>query len=721
MTAGRAADGRYEQFQRALRFGARVLGGDVPPAWAPDGSAAVVLDYDPATAGLVLHRPLDAPLLLVPIARLADELATEPARLVSASMAWLPDGTLQVDVDDRRLFVDTGSGHSWPEPDSERALRELGRPRVVRPPLLTNRPPVRELSAPDGSWLATERDHDLWLRQAGGPEERRLTMNGRADAPWEIEFGAWSTDSRHLLALRVDNTDVPTLPVVTWTGTHEQVDTHPYPRPGDPFPRTSAHVFDVATGESMALDLGADELFWFSPAGFAQTGELLLLTSDRYNTSLTLHAVDLAAGSSRVVVAEHSSTFVYGIRLEQFESCVWPLPDGPELIWMSERDGYRQAYLYALDGTCLAQLTHGSFDVDRVLGAAPDGDVFLLAHSDMPRPYDRHICRVSADGTSFRQLTVDPGMHDGWPAPDGQHVLDTHSDLARPPRTDLLTADGDLVRTVARADSGVASLLAWTPPEEIRETALDRVTELHGVLLHPPGFDPAGRYPLVEVIYGGPQSIAHPRDYRQSANPLAFALSQLGFVVLVLDAPGTPGRGKAFQDTVFRRFGQREVAEHAAVVRRLVDERPYLDSSRVGIVGGSWGGYMVLRALCTAADVYSVGADLYGVGDLYDHMARAIEPYMGPLESNPDGYAAGDVLPLLKDLRGKLLVLHGTSDVNATLSACLKVVDALTAADKDFDLVLIPGMQHAFVGPGAAYGLRRTVSFLTDHLLPERP
>lgn len=710
-----------QRFLTALSFGAMVPGGDIAPAWSPVGSAVAVLNHDPTTAGLMLHELGGTSRLCAPMEALCEALKTEPRLLSRVAMTWLTPECLQLDLGGRRVLVDITSGQSQPEADEDRTLRLRRQPQLLRPALLTNHPPIMELPSPDGAWLATERDNDLWLRRPDGQPELRLTHDGRRDARWELDFGAWSADSRHLLALRADNAGVPTLPIITWTDVHEQVVEHPYPRTGDKFPRTTAHLFDIGAASSVTLELGDDELFWIAPAGSTQGGELLVLTSGRYNKNLTLHAIDASNGHARVVVEERADTFVYGIRLQQFATNAWPSPSLPELIWMSERDGYRHAYRYDLDGNCLAQLTSGPFEVERILGQASDGRVFLLAHSDVTRPYDVHICSVRGDGTDFRQLSTDAGLHTGWLSPDGRHLLDAHSSLDRPPRTDLITSTGEQICTVSNADVRSVTPMRWQPPEEIRARAMDGETELQGVLLHPPGFDPARRYPLIEVMYGGPQEIAQPRDFRQSANPLAFALAQLGFVVLVLDGPGTPGRGKAYQDTVFGRFGQGETVEHAAVVRRVLRERPYLDPERVGIVGGSWGGYMVLRALATEPETYRVGASLYGVGDLYDHMARAIEPYMGPLEENADGYAAAAVLPLLKNVSGKLLVLHGTSDVNAALSACMKIIDALTNADKDFDLVVVPGMQHAFVGPGAVYGLRRTAAFLVDNLHPVSP
>ena len=224
------------------------------------------------------------------------------------------------------------------------------------------------------------------------------------------------------------------------------------------------------------------------------------------------------------------------------------------------------------------------------------------------------------------------------------------------------------------------------------------------------------RYALVEFIYGGPQGVTQPRDFRQTGAELARAIAQLGFVVFVVDGPGTPERGKAFQDVVYGRFGSHEIAEHRNVVEQLVDARPYLDRARVGIFGGSWGGYMTLRALVTAPETYRVGVCIYGVGDLYDHMARAIEPYMGDLADNADAYEAASSLKRIDELRGKLLLIHGTNDVNATFSATMKIVDRLIEADKPFDLLVVPEMAHGMLGKGREYTIKRVGEYFVQHL-----
>jgi dipeptidyl aminopeptidase/acylaminoacyl peptidase len=276
--------------------------------------------------------------------------------------------------------------------------------------------------------------------------------------------------------------------------------------------------------------------------------------------------------------------------------------------------------------------------------------------------------------------------------------------------------DGSVVASVAQADVSAPELHEWAAPEELVVPAPDELTELHGVMWHPPGFDETGSYPVIELIYAGPQQVFHPRHFRLGEAILAQALARLGFVTITLDGRGTPERGKVFQDVVYGHFGQHEIVDHASALRHLMASRPYLDPARAGIVGGSWGGYMTLRAMALEPDLYRVGVCLYGVGDLMDHPARIIEPYMGDPNENRDGYQEAATLPLLDQLQGKLMLVHGTSDSNAPFSATMKIVNRLIELNKDFDLLVVPEQAHALVGKGAQYVLERVARYFIEHL-----
>jgi YD repeat-containing protein len=633
------------------------------------------------------------------------------------SPEWAPDGrTLTFAQGDAVIAVDPDTGHTRVVPAGEGERHHVAEPRVLRPGFLANTPPVRELPSPDGRWFATEQADDLWLRDAASDRLVPVTQDGRPDYRWDIERAGWSPDSTVLMVTRVDTRGVERIPVVHWLENTERVEWFPYTRTGGRYPRTELYAVALDERTPVRVKLPIEELFWISLAGWSSSGEPYVMTADRFDKTLSLFSVDTRTGAARKVVEEHQDTFVHGIRLDHIRNNVFQLP-GSELVWFSERDGWRHAYRYDANGELINRVTIGEFEVERVVGLDQEtADLFVLAHSDPGRPYDIHLCAVGLDGSGFRQVSTDPGIHRAHLAPGGGLLVDNHSSLHRPPQSDLLRVDGSKVATISTADLAAVRDLDLGTVEEFTATAPDGRTILHGTLWKPPGMDRTARYPVVELIYAGPQSVLHAREFRQAEAILALALAQFGLVVFCVDGRGTPERGKAFQDVVYGRFGQHEIAEHSAVLDQLLEAHPYMDGTRVGIVGGSWGGYMALRALVTAPQTYHVGVCIYGVGDLVDHMAQAIEPYMGDSNENAHGYEQASSLGLLHRLRGKLLLVHGTSDVNATFSATMKIVDRLIEEDKPFDLLVVPEMAHAMIGKGREYAVARVVDYLATNL-----
>lgn len=246
---------------------------------------------------------------------------------------------------------------------------------------------------------------------------------------------------------------------------------------------------------------------------------------------------------------------------------------------------------------------------------------------------------------------------------------------------------------------------------------------MYGVLYRPADFDPTKRYPIIDYIYAGPFLAAHQTTYLPSGNAagmhrISAALAQMGFVVAMLDARGTPGRGKAFQDANYGRIGEIEIPDHVAALRELARSRPYIDASRAGIVGHSWGGYFALRGMLMAPDFFKVGY-AGAPGDLTEAVSIN-EPNMGLLSSNQAGYDAGSNIGRASALSGRLKIMHGTSDVMAPLSTTMRMIQALIAANKTFDLLVMPGQPHGPAGAAGRYYREDVRRFMATHLLPPK-
>ncbi|MCK5704498.1 MAG: S9 family peptidase, partial [Cyclobacteriaceae bacterium] len=441
--------------------------------------------------------------------------------------------------------------------------------------------------------------------------------------------------------------------------------------------------------------------------GWCRNGsELLFLRLNRAFNKLDLMAADPLTGSSRIVLTDTQKTFIMG---EQF-SYKWPqictlLEDGQRFLWMSEKNGWNHLYLYHINGNLLNRLNKGSYRVDQVITIdEAKGCVYFLAHPDQKRPYDTHLCKVNLNGEGFKQLTDATGYHWTQFAPSKEYFLDYHSNVDRPRKIDLRRADGTLLRTLAETDIMGLKELNWLPPEEFTVKAADGVTDLHGIIFKPFDFDPDKKYPIIENIYAGPQEAVVPHHFLGSSwwsdrNAVgAQALAQLGFIVYIVDGRGTVGRSKKFHDVVYGNFGTHEIPEHVGVLRQLGQNYPYMDLERVGLFGFSWGGYFTLRGMLLAPDVYHVGVAVSG---LAEPVGNLVEPYLGLLPDNREEYKESSCLPLAGNLKGKLLLMVGTSD--PLYSQNMKMVEALIQAGVPYDLNLFPGQGHDFVDHSRTY------------------
>ena len=583
--------------------------------------------------------------------------------------------------------------------------------------------------APDGSTRPAEAG-DVQPRSAKAPRlssaRPHLPQEEDPQVQWDLRPGAWSPQGHRFVAVRADNRDVHSLPVVDYTQATETWRLVPYAKTGGGFPHLSLWVFEPESHASQRIEIhpdGNDQACLF-PVGWLADGEhLRCLRLSRRCDRLELIQVEVSSGAVQVLLTEESATFVAGLDFlrEAGQKVYTPDPgDDSRFLWLSERNGWRQVELIQLSPEGPAQrtpLTEGDFPVQEVVGLHADGNtVFFLANRDPERPYDTHLYRVELDGSGLQQLTEGSGEHEVTLSPSGEVFLDRHSSLERPPKLELRSTRGESLALLEESTPDRMQELGWIPPEEFWVTAADGKTPLRGVLFRPFDFDPMKRYPVVDFIYSGPFLSVAPNDYRLSTHlaPYAQAFAQMGFCTFILDPRGTTERGKAFQDATFGRIGELEIQDHVSAVEQLCDRNPFLDRQRVGIYGHSWGGYFALRAMLTAGDVFHAG--VAGAPGALTEAGAINEPYMGLPTDRPEAYAAAANEPLAAGLHGPLLMIHGTEDVNAPFSTTMRMTKALIDADRDFELLVIPGGEHSFRGRPWSYEARRIREFFQEHL-----
>jgi dipeptidyl aminopeptidase/acylaminoacyl peptidase len=664
-------------------------------------------------------------------------LTVEPHWIGDGSTLWYrsdgPDG-------DRYVIADPERGTRTEQAD--------------RPEPLPTRAEVLEARSPDGRWAAVLDGFDLVLRATGSGEEVRVTDDGTAerryaaypDASVALTFLTryaegrsapvvlWSPDSRRILFHVTDQRDVELMHLVESApedGSRPRLHSYPYAMPHDEaVPHGEWRIYDIETRELTAAQRDPFGLPFRSPLRFgtawwsADGATAYHLESPRYLQELRLVAIDAATGEARVLLTETGETRVEGAQAAMgMHPNVRVLAGGREAIWYSQRDGWPRLYLYDLEtGQEIRRLTEGAVAVDRILAVDEDDRAVYLTVTGLDDdPYLRSLVRVGLDDGVLTRLTDDGLDHAITAAPHGRWFVDSASTVATPPVTTVRGRNGEVIQELERADASRLTAAGWTPPERFRATAADGVTPIYGVLHLPPDFDPSRSYPVVDHTYPGPQSVrvspafANPKCY----TPDAEAVAALGFVVVAIDGRGTPGRDKAFHDASYRRMGDAGGQDdHVAAIRELAATRPWMDLDRVGMFGHSGGGFATVRAMLRFPDFYRVGVAESGNHDNRFYYQVWAETYDGP--PHPDQDRSLSNVLLADNLVGKLLLVHGDMDENVTPHLTMRLVDRLVAADKDFDLVIVPGAEHTFFGY-EHYVTRRRWDFLVRHLLGVAP
>lgn len=616
-------------------------------------------------------------------------------------------------------------------------------------------PPQRAavVRSPDDQWEAFTRDANVWVRSCATGEERAITQDGVvhngygdpllspltsagiAEPPAPVLF--WSPDSSRLLFCRVDQREALRFHLVQSVpkdgSTRPHLHSYAYPLPGDEkIPTAQLVCADVTNGTLVNVELeplpvlyhgaplSADRVWWS-----ADSRSVFLIRRERGYLSYDLVAIDAATGSARVIVEERSRRGL-DLSLEWAKTNIRVLGSGAQVIWYSQRDGWGHLYLYSGAGELQRQLTSGPYAVDEVIHVdEAAGLVYFTALGREPGrdPYYAHLYRVRLAGGEPELLTPEDADHTIVFAPGGQYFIDMYSTVHEPPVMLLRAADGRKACELEQSDISALLSTGWRAPERFRAKARDGITDVYGVIFRPSNLDPTQQYPVIDAIYAGPQVNQAPVAFADAARERsdtvwqAQALAELGFIVVMIDGLGYPGRSKAYHDVSYHDLGDAGLQDHITALHALADRYPYFDLSRVGIYGHSAGGYASARAIFTYPDFYKVCVSSAGNHDHRLDKASWVERYMGfPVE---DHYRAQANQTNAHKLKGKLLLIHGEMDENVHVASTMVVVDALIKADKDFDLLIMPNQPHACTNH--VHFIRRRWDYFVTHLLGAQP
>ena len=561
--------------------------------------------------------------------------------------------------------------------------------------------------SPDGRRKAIYRDRNVWLADSSGANEIQLTTDGsvanrikNGTASWvygeELEQRTamwWSPDGSRLAYYRFDESKVPDYYIaLNQTALHTTLDVEAFPQPGVPNPVVDLFVYDVAKKSTTRIDVRDGEPFDNAAVGHyvyrvGWTPDSRSLTFNRTNRKqniLEFAACDPASGKCRAVVRdEWPASWVANNPEMKY------LADGRRFIWESERNGFRNYYLYDLNGKLLATLTRNQFDAGAIDHVDEKSGVLYYTAHDGDNPMKLQLHRVGLDGRNDRRLTNPAFSHTVSFAPDGRYFVDVAQTHDSAPVARLVAADGKIAGDVVRSDMTRFEHLGLKRVEMFSYKAGDGSTQLYGMLHFPSNFDPHRRYPLLVSVYGGPNTNGATENFT-----LPNRLTELGFLVATLDSRSADGRGKRFLDAIYEKLGTVEIDDQAAGVRAL-DARPYVDSTRVGIFGTSYGGYASLMALLRYPDLFAAACSMSPPTDWRNYDTIYTERYMWIPQENRAGYDAGSATTYASNLRGRLMLYYGTADNNVHNSNSMQMIAALQKAGRSFDVQVGPDQGHS--------------------------
>jgi dipeptidyl-peptidase 4 len=607
-----------------------------------------------------------------------------------------------------------------------------------------------EVLSPDGRLAAFRRDHNLWLREVETGREIRLTTDGvekygyaTDNEGWRASARPvliWSPDSRRIATFRLDERDVGEMHLLETRVGRPVLHSWAYAIPGDTIvPMLERVIIHVDGPRVVPLRAERDHQRTSSCCGllrgdvlgdaeWSSDGSRFVYASvSRDYRDVRLRIANAETGEVRTILEERGEPFFEGSAAGRGVPNWRVMHQRNEVLWYSQRDGWGHLYLYDLNsGQLKRRLTSGNWNVvDLVRLDEAGGWVYFTGAGREARrdPYHRHLYRVRLNGSGLALLTPENADHVITMAPSGGWFVDSYSTMDTAPVTVLRRADGRVTQTLERAD--ISRLQAAGMPMPIPFTALarDGMTPIYGVMYRPSNLDESRRYPIINNIYPGPQvGSVGPRTFSVARRGDAQALAELGFIVVQIDALGTPMRSKAIHAHYYGDLQDNGLEDQIAAMRQLAERHPWIDLTRVGIYGHSGGGYATAAALLRHPDFFHVGVAGAGNHDNRGYTYYWGEKWHGLLERRPDGtdsYTNQANQLLAERLQGKLMISYGTMDNNVHPDMTLLLVNELIRHNKDFDLVVMPNRNHGYARD--PYWTRRTWDYFVQHLRGVEP
>lgn len=570
-----------------------------------------------------------------------------------------------------------------------------------------------------GKAWALLKDDNLYVKAQNG-ELHQLSTDGSREIVYgqsvhRNEFGIYkgtffSPDGKQLAFYRMDQSMVTDYPQVN---TFERVAAYApdkYPMAGMTSHKVTIGIADVATGATRYLDLGDVTDRYFTNIAWSPDGSTLyLIEVNRDQTDARLDAYDVASGKKiKTLYSEHNDRYVEPLHPIQF------LPwDSSKFIYWSQQDGFMHLYLMDTEGNIVRQLTKGNWVVDAVVGFNAKAKSVIYVSNEI-NPLQMNIFSVDVNKGTRRLLDNGLGVHSATLSADGSYLLDSWSEPDVPRAYAITnTRTGKSVEIHRSADPWQGYQVPIFESGSIK--AADGVTDLYWRMVKPADFNPAKKYPTVVYVYGGPHAHNVAASWHWMSRSWETYMAQKGFIVYILDNRGSENRGLAFEQATFRQLGQIEMQDQMKGVEYL-KTLPYVDASRLGVHGWSFGGFMTISLMTNYPDVFKVGVAGGPVIDWKWYEVMYGERYMDTPQTNPDGYEKTSLLNRAKDLKGRLLVITGMNDNTVVPQHCLMFLNACAEADSYPDFLAYPGEEHNMRGHKSVHLHEKITRYFEDFL-----
>jgi dipeptidyl-peptidase 4 len=686
-------------------------------AWTPDGkqlsyfetkgsgkeAKAELWVIDAATGERRLLVAADKLETILPTESSKPTQATGLGRRAPSQYQWSPDGT--------GILFQGSTALAWLDMKTQGGRTLVSGKAAIADPKFS----------PDARFVSYVRDHNVWIVNVADGKERAITQGGSEEIrkgeldwvyPEELDCKTgywWAPDSSAIAYLEMDERKVSQYPMVDFSSPSGEAEMERYPAAGGANPVVRVLVASLSGGQPRAMDIGGETDIYIPRVNWlTDSRHIAIQRLNRAQSTLDLLIADTSTSKTHTVVSEDDPNWI------NVKDDLYFLKDGKRFLWSSERSGYRHLYLYDLEGKQLVQLTKGDWEVSAV-DAVDEAKGLVYFTATEKSPLERHVYRVLLDGTGLTRLSTDEGTHAPVFAPNAPGFYETYSSAARPPRQDLYRADGTHV--IAITENKIAELAEYnlSPTEFVNVKSRDGV-QLYASIIKPPDFNPQKKYPVLVYTYGGP-GVQIIRNAWGGANFLWHELmAQKGYIIFSLDNRGSAGRGHAFESPLHFRMGAQELSDQRDGVQYL-KSLPYVDANRIGIWGWSYGGHMTLHAMFEAGDDFKAGFAGGPVTDWRYYDSIYTERYLGLPQKNEKGYQDSSPVKYAAQLKGKLMIAHGTGDDNVHFANTLSVINDLIEAGKYVEVLAFPGRGHGVSDPPARRVLmQRVTQFFLDNL-----